>query len=252
MNVDFRDQFIEQWQKYFGNVELPIVFFYSNNLHECEAVVKPEKWTCFVAQLAKVRAGRSLSFDSDAVSCTGGRRYIGFSDKLRPNFNYFLSCGNDEIEGEKYLQSPELVDNFLKIAPWKVAPASRINFKRWDMLTEADNPEVVIFYASPDVLSGLFTLSGYDREDMMGSITPFGSGCSTIIQYPLAEVDNQKPRAVIGMFDVSARPYISSDKVTFAIPFARFCDLVSYFDESFLTTAAWQKVRTRINKDNVK
>jgi hypothetical protein len=35
-------------------------------------------------------------------------------------------------------------------------------FKRWDTLDEADSPEVVIFFAPPDVISGLFTLANAD------------------------------------------------------------------------------------------
>jgi hypothetical protein len=65
-------------------------------------------------------------------------------------------------------------------------------FKRWDNITENDEPEVVIFFATPDVLSGLFTLSGYDREDMHGNIAPFGAGCASIVQYPLLESKKRK------------------------------------------------------------
>ncbi len=250
MDIKFKNQFIEQWKKYFGEAELPIVFYYSDETAGAEASPKAEKWNCFVDQLSQVRNGTSLSFDSDAIGCAGGRRHLGFTDKLRPNFNYFLSCGNDEIEGERYLRTPEIVEGFLKNAPWKPAKASRIVFKRWDKLSELDEPEIVIFYANPDVLSALFTLAGFDRDDMIGSITPFGSGCNSIVQYPLAQAESNKPNAIIGMFDISARPSIEKDKVTFAVPYKRFCEIVSFFDESFLITGSWQKVRARINGEN--
>lgn len=248
MNIKLKGRFLELWEKYFGNAELPIVFYYTDSENDIENAAKSEKWSCFIGELAKVRKGRSMAFDKEAISCTGGRRYAGFSNKLRPGFEYFLSCGNAEIEGERYLQSPELVEKFLKNAPWIPAKGSKIIFKRWDMLSEEDEPEVVIFFAKPDVLAGLFTLAGYDSEDMNGTIAPFGSGCASIVQYPLAESKNEKPKAVLGMFDVSARPFVQENVLSFAVSFRRFEEMISFMEESFLVTNSWEKVRKRINK----
>ena len=248
MNIKLKEKFIELWEQFFGNAELPIVFYYNESETNAEYAGKSGKWNCFIGELAKVRKGRSIAFDKEAVSCSGGKRYLGFSDKLRPGFEYFLSCGNAEMEGERYLQSPELVKKFLKNASWIPAKADKIVFKRWDMLLEEDEPEVVIFFAKPDVLSGLFTLAGYDSDELSGTIVPFGSGCASIVQYPLAESQKEKPKAVLGMFDVSARPYVPENVLSFAIPFKRFEEIVSYMEESFLVTKSWSNVRKRINK----
>jgi len=48
------------------------------------------------------------------------------------------------------------------------APAPFVVFKRWDKLAESDRPDVVIFFARPDVLSGLFTLANYDEAEANG------------------------------------------------------------------------------------
>lgn len=246
MDLNFRDNFQKLWEEYFGRAELPIVFFYADDNGDAEPVAKAERKGCFIGELAKVRKGRSLAFNQEAVSCGGGKKYLGFSENLRPGFEYFLSCGSTEMEGERYLRSLKLVKKFLKNVPWTPAKTSKIVFKRWDNLTENDKPEVVIFFATPDVLSGLFTLSGYDRDDLHGNITPFGAGCASIVQYPLLESRKEKPSAVIGMFDVTARPYVQENILTFAVPFIRFVEMVSYMDESFLITGSWQKVRKRI------
>lgn len=74
-------------------------------------------------------------------------------------------------------------------------------FKRWDKLEETDQPDVVIFFAKPDVLAGLFTLANFDQSEPNGTFTPFGSGCSSIIHHPYLETITQRQRAVIGMFD---------------------------------------------------
>ena len=81
-----------------------------------------------------------------------------------------------------------------------------------------DNPDVVIFFARPEVLSALFTLANFDQADPNGVICPFGSGCSSIIHYPRLEQESDNPRAVLGMFDPSARPCVPVDILTLAIP----------------------------------
>ena len=58
-------------------------------------------------------------------------------------------------------KTPEIAAEFLKHVPTFKAPGKFIVFKRWDRLEELDKPEVVVFFAQPDVLSGLFTLANF-------------------------------------------------------------------------------------------
>jgi hypothetical protein len=118
------------------------------------------------------------------------------------------------------------------------------------MFDPDDEPFAVIFFASGDVLSGLFALANFDMAEPDGVITPMGSGCASIISYPLEQAGLEKSRCVLGMFDVSARPHVKPDELTFSIPMERFKQLVGYMDESFLITDSWKKVRARI-KSNI-
>jgi uncharacterized protein (DUF169 family) len=165
-----------------------------------------------------------------------------------PNFEYFLSCGiPGELEGERYKKSPELVREAMERMPEFKAPARFIVFKRWDSLEESDNPDVVVFYARPDVLSGLFTLANYDEAEQDGVIAPFSAGCGSIVLYPYLERNAERPRGVIGMFDVSARPHVHKDELTFAAPMPKFRRMVENMEESFLTTPSWARVQKRIS-----
>ena len=132
--------------------------------------------------------------------------------------------------------------------PEFTAPARFIVFKRWDKLEPADNPEVVIFFAQPDVLSGLFTLASFDEADPNGVFAPFSAGCGSIVQYPYLERDSNRPRGVLGMFDVSARPFVPKETLTFALPMIKFLRMIENMEESFLMTASWSKVKARIEK----
>lgn len=98
------------------------------------------------------------------LAAMGGKRYIGFTYELRPNFEYFLSCGiPGKLKGERYKKNPKLVREFVQKQVRYEAPGRFIVFSRWDKLSEEDNPDVVIFFSPPDVLSGIFTLAGYDE-----------------------------------------------------------------------------------------
>jgi len=126
------------------------------------------------------------------------------------------------------------------------APGRYIVFKRWDAMDETDEPAAVVFFSPPDVLSGLFTLAGYDELDAQAVIAPFGSGCASIVYHPYLELASPQPRAVLGMFDVSARPCVPANVLTFAVPWPKFARMVENMDESFLITGSWAAVRRRI------
>ena len=251
MNTATKDKFLKLWEKYFNDSDLPITFHYADESGIAVAVKPDSVPRCVVGALVKVQKGESLAFDVNAIGCPGGKRYLGYTSTLMPDFEYFLSCGiPGKLEGERYKKTPEMVKDFMENEmPQIEAPGKYIIFKRWDNLEEGDNPEVVIFFARPDVLSGLFTLASFDEAAQNMVIAPFGSGCSTIVQYPYLEKDSEHPRAIIGMFDVSARPFVRKDIISFAAPMDRFMRMVNNMEESFLITASWQKVRRRIESD---
>jgi hypothetical protein len=247
MDMKIKDKFIELNRKYFNNAELPITFYYSDTGEQAEMVRLGSVPGCVIGALAEVRNGRSFSFNADSIGCPGGRRYLGFAEKLGRGFEYFLSCGiPGRIEGERYKKSPELVKEIMNNWPDFRAPKPFIVFKRWDKLSQEDDPEVVIVFAQPDVLAGLFTLVNFDESRPEEVITPMGSGCSSIVSYPYLEKDSLHPRAVIGMFDPSARPYVSRDTLSFATPMKRFVTMIENMEESFLITDTWKRLQKRI------
>ena len=239
--------FLDRWKKYFGGAELPITCWYTGDEGAAERAEPAKGHRCFLADLAKIRAGECRRFDVAAIGCSGGQRYLGFTKEVMPNFEHFLSCGiPGTVEGARYKKTPGLVKESEKRAPSFTAPAPCIVFKRWDRLGEADAPEVVAFFAPPDVLSGLFTLANFDEADPNAVHCPFCAGCGSIVKYPFLEKDAPRPRAVLGMFDVSARPFVPASTLTFAVPMRKFAAMIADMDESFLTTGSWSSLRRRI------
>jgi uncharacterized protein (DUF169 family) len=247
MDMELKERFLERWRKYFGGVELPVACFYTDEVGAAEGAKPPKGHRCFLADLTKTRQGESLRFDLTTVGCYGGKRYLGFTKEVMPNFEHFLSCGIPGVlEGERYKKSPDLVKEFEKRSPAFTAPARYIVFKRWDKLQASDDPAVVIFFAPPDVLSGLFTLANFDEADLNGVYCPFCAGCGSIVKYPFIEKESTRPRAVLGMFDVSARPFVPGSTLSFAAPINKFTAMVNNMEESFLITKSWNAVKRRI------
>jgi hypothetical protein len=250
MDSQVKGRFIRLWKKYFNGAELPVTFFYSDssNLKAIRPAVKPpEGHHCMISDIARVRRGKPLAFDADSFGCGGAQRYLGFTSTLMPDFEYFLSTGiPGKMEGERYKKTPDLVREAMVSMPAFTAPARYAVFKRWDGLDEADQPEVVIFFGFPDVLSGVFTLFSFDEAQPDRIICPFAAGCASIVQYPYLEKDSQTPRAVLGMFDVSARPCVPMNVLSLAVPMKRFERMIDNMEESFLITGSWAKVRRRI------
>jgi len=248
MNISFKKEFIGLWKRYFDDAELPIAFYYTDEEGHAEMAKPSSMPRCVIGALSFVRKGNAFCFDAESIGCFGGKRYLGFRQEVRPDFDYFLSCGiPGKVEGERYKKTPELVNQSVKLAPQFKAPAKFIVFKRWDSLEKNDEPDVLIFFATPDVLSGLFTLASYDEAEANVVFAPFGSGCSSIVQYPYLEKSSVRPRAVIGLFDVSARPYVPECTLSFSVPMSKFVRMVKNMEESFLTTNSWKTVQRRIH-----
>ena len=150
------------------------------------------------------------------------------------------------MEVAEYTKSPEIVLELLKNQKTSTRSGKYIVFKRWDMLEENDRPEVVFFFASPDVLAGLFTLANFDETDPHGVTAPFAAGCGSIVYYPFLEILAERPRAVLGMFDPSARPCVAPGELSFSVPMKKFLKMIVHMEESFLITPTWKAILNRI------
>lgn len=172
-----RGRFISLWSKYFGDAQLPMAVFFSDERGLKTSPI-PEPGTCIVTLLPQVREGKTLCLSAESRICGGARRYLGFAaDSVMPDFEYFLSYGiPGKLEGERYKKSPELVRESMKLsAPFK-APKHFMVFKRWDKLSASDEPEIVVFMAGLDTIAGLFTLANFDEVEPNAVICPFGLG----------------------------------------------------------------------------
>lgn len=209
------------------------------------------KWGCVAAMLSAAARGRQAVFDRKTYGCLGGGVGLGFGD-LYPcfpgGFDHFLSTGRGEgfPPGEGYKKTPELAASFREQLPVTEVPGEYVVFKPLAAVAADEEPAVVVFYANADQLSALVVLANYGRPGNDNVIIPFAAGCQAAFLIPWHEGKQPRPRAVVGMTDISARPVIDADLVSFAVPMAMFREMEANVAGSFLDKEAWAKVAARL------
>ena len=248
MKID-REKY-DKFHERLGLKEHPLAAFYSNEKPGAGLSPKEQGHVCMFALLRRARQkGETVYFDAEHVGCFGGGYYMGFQATARQNIEYFLSCGiPGEMEGERYIKNPETAREYFASVQPRKAPGRYCIFKSLNKVSAQEEPEVVIFFAPPDVLAGLFTLTNYAAERFDAVSIPFSSGCGAILTHPLKEAEKKNPGAILGLFDVSARPFVEPDFLTLAMPTRLFFSLLDNQDESFLITRSWEAVRKRVEK----
>lgn len=231
--------FINNYREAFGEkVELPLVFWYS----DVPAAEAEKVNGCFFKRMKTVREGNTVSLNLDTIGCMGGKFYTGFTDM--PQFvPQFVSLK------EKYKKSPEMVVDFINELGVPRTEKKYLNFARVDNIESFENVEGVLFFATPDILSGLVTWAYFDNNANDCVTSMFGSGCSAIVTQAVVENSRNGKRTFLGFFDPSARPYVEADILSYVIPMSRFKEMYTTMRESCLfDTHAWGKIKNRINE----
>jgi hypothetical protein len=233
-------EFIDNFREAFGEAAgLPVAFWYADE----PVAATPKIEGCFFKAMRGVRDGLPTSLNADNIGCGGGRFYTGFAP-MGAHIPGFVSLK------ERYKESPEMVLDHIERSEVAVATGRSLNLTRIDTLDDFDGIEGLIFFATPDVLSGLAAWAWFDNNDDGAVTTRFGSGCSTVITDPVREHRRGGRRTFIGCFDVSVRQFLAPDELSFAIPMSRFREMYHTMRHtSLFGTLTWGKVRERINRD---
>lgn len=230
-------QFVLKFREAFGEAApLPIALWYGDTAVNAESRVP----RCMIGAIRKVCEGGALTLTSENVQCGGGGLYTAFRP-MQERVPTFVS------EVEHYKKTPEQVRSYVESLDIEITNKTYLNFVRVDRLDSWDAVEAVVFFATPDILSGLCTWTFFDNDAEDAVVTKFASGCAAVITF--ATVENRKGgrRAFLGMFDPSARPLVPKDELTFAVPMCRFKEMLQTMPNSALYEHAFSVVRRRIN-----
>ena len=235
MNIQ---DFIIRYREAFGeSAPLPIALGYSDNaVTEIKKVPK-----CMIGAISKVRYGESLTLCEENVLCGGGGLYTAFRE-MPDRVPMFVS------EVEHYKKSKEMVVDYVKSLDIHISEKPYLNFVRVDKLEDWSSAEAILFFATPDMLSGLCTWAFYDNNSPDAVTTQFGSGCAAIVSFAINENRKNGKRCFLGMFDPSARPLVPENELTFTIPMRRFKEMLGTMNDSALFQKTFSIIKKRINK----
>lgn len=239
MNIQ---EFIETYREAFGNAApLPIAFGYRDEPASTVGNIP----RCIIGAISKVRDGESLTLCRENVKCGGGGLYTAFTPTPE-RVPMFVS------QVEHYKQTPNQVKEYVNDLNIELTEKKYLNFIRIDKVEDLDGIEGILFFATPDILSGLTSWAFYDNNAADAVSTPFGSGCSSIVSFATRENRTGGRRCFIGMLDPSARPLVPKNELTFVIPACRFREMLTTMRDSALFQHAFSVVKKRINGEQLR
>lgn len=229
-------EFVALYQKAFGTgVPLPVAFGY-NDTPATDVVKIPR---CMVGAIRRVCDGEPLTLSAENVLCGGGALYTAFAP-MQKRVPTFVS------EVEHYKQTPEQVREYVDRLGITLSSKQYLNFVRIDCLDSLDGVEGILFFATPDVLSGLCSWAFYDNNADDAVCARFASGCCSMVTFAVKENKAGGRRCFIGLLDPSARLLVPKDELTFAVPACRFSEMLDTMEQSALFRKAYSVVRNRI------
>ncbi|TWH47761.1 DUF169 domain-containing protein [Sporomusa sp. KB1] len=230
----------------------PVAVLLSNEKPEGALQGKEGQWSCTIPLFIAAAKGKTSVFERKTTGCPGGKVGLGFGQY--PNYpdgiEYFLSVGkNGLFEGEGYKKDPELGTEFVECLPITDISYQYVIFKPLSQIDPTKElPELIVFYVNNDQLSALTVLANYYRPGNENVMIPFSSGCQSVFLVPYAEAQKENPRAVVGLTDITVRPMVEADMLSFSVPYKMFLDLEESVDRSFLKKHLWHRVAARIEK----
>lgn len=244
---------------------------------------KEAKGMCSMIPVSQAARGQTVYLKSGSCTCPGAG--WGFAletvdaDRFpggRECYDRFLSVGNESCEegrrsieqmkaygasnvfleefreGEGFLKTPKLTREFTDSIPVIAERRAYLVIKPLDQLTQNETPQVVAFLVDPDQLSALVILANYARPGVDNVRIPFGAGCMTFGVYAFHEAEQENPKAIVGLTDISARFFLRKilgrDILSFTVPLNLYEEMESNVTESFLTRSAWKTIRDKNEK----
>ena len=207
-------------------------------------------FSCLIGNVWLARKKQAPAYIAEhKYGCLGGSFYCGFpsSPVQRTAIAHYVSSGSDAMgKGERYFWSPDGVRRFQDAIVPPAAPARYCVTKPLSLFTPEEEPLLVTFFARGEVIGGLTTLVCYTTDDYGSVVAPFGSGCGSMVGWPLRLQSEGRECAVLGVSDPSCRKFVKTDEQLFTVPFNLYKRMLSAAPESLLYRDTWQGVRKKV------
>ncbi|WP_316897148.1 DUF169 domain-containing protein [Pseudodesulfovibrio indicus] len=227
----------------------------SRELEDARALDMQEVMKTFSCIMGNVwlarKKGGAAYISSEEYGCVGGAYYCSMMKPHLRFIEHYVSTGYEgtPLHGERYMPDPDAMRTFMEEVNPREAPGKYCIFKPLSLFTDEIKPEFVIFFARPEILSGLFTQAVFTTGDVDCVVSPFGAGCTNMVSWPLYYKGKGLEKAVIGGFDPSARKFMKTDELTFTVSLDLYEKMLAALPESMFTHETdWKNVRKKVER----
>ncbi|NHJ05119.1 MAG: hypothetical protein EAX90_09860 [Candidatus Heimdallarchaeota archaeon] len=194
---------------------------------------------CIVKHVYKAaRYGKSSIIQADK-GCIGGQWWSGFRRRAPKGLAIFLANGRKGIFGnraEHFKKNVKTAGGVFK-EPGPVNIPMEKNYIIFQRLEEIPNNikiEFILFFAKPKTIAKLITLCNYAHHKTNLVRAPGGSGCMSILNFPLQLAPKPEPDAVLGFWDLFARSSMPRNIFSLAVRHWYAEDMAKDIPNSFL------------------
>ena len=236
----------------------PVGIYFGNTTAVCDRDANPEVRNCVIPFLMKVSDGQIISMDEKSCNCAGGATGCCFGDgfaRWNPRICKLLSQGYGEDapehvpdfmkEGERFFCTEELAGRFVNALPYSEKAYPRIVFAPMSRWADVGEPDLVYLFVNPDQLGALVGMLCSHNGKITNTIAPYCSACQSIM-YGAQQMEQERPMAVMGLFDISQRYKPLANVLSLTMPYSLWAGLSGDLDKSCLTTHSWHSIEKRL------
>jgi hypothetical protein len=178
---------------------------------------------CLPRQAFFAAARGTTSVLSAGYGCPGGLWWSGFSKYPPRGITVFLSEGGRLDcfggRGEHLKKNAARAAHVIKYPGPVKQPAGTqyIAFQRLKEIPDDQKIEFILFFVKPDDMGNLINLLHFDRDENNFVRSPGGSGCQSILNFPLLMKQAPEPDAVMGFWDPVARRHLPKNLMSLAV-----------------------------------
>jgi hypothetical protein len=207
-------------------------------------------FSCAIGHIRRARKNRGVAcFSAERFGCLGCAFWMGFNKPQLEAIIHYVSTGiPGHMDGEFYCDSPDHLRKIFEDLDPVPAPKPFCVFKPLDQFADDETPLFVTFFERPDALCGVHQLATFVTGDPLCVQSPWSAGCGSLVAWPMYFAARGENQAVLGGWDISARPFYKGDEITLTVPMAMFEQMMARYGESFFMKKSWGAVKKKIQR----
>ncbi len=229
-----------RFEKYMKLKYKPLAVYFSETLPTGKIRVQHMLFNrCVPVHALKAATSNKISILNAQQGCLGGRYWTGFTKPPKGLALFLSNGGNDKYFGgrsERYKKNPAYGAAIMKDpGPAKQPPGTKyIVFQHLHDIPDPVKIEYILFFCTPSEMAKFATLVHYAHKVWSIIRAPAGSGCQSLVTFPLLMKEEPEPDAVMGLWDLLARRLLPKNILSLAMRRWFVANIAADIPQSFL------------------